>query len=77
MAEVIPLLKKAGATKVIACISHPILAKNAARNISESDLDELVVSNTVTIPEAKMALLKKKIEVINISSLIAAYLRVQ
>jgi ribose-phosphate pyrophosphokinase len=76
MLAVIPLLKKAGAKKIIACISHPILAKDAAEKLSKSDLDELVTTDTIIIEKEKMAFLKKKVSVISISSLIIPFLHV-
>jgi len=76
MVEVIPLIKKAGAEKIIACISHPILAKDAAEKISRGALDELIVTDTIVIEKEKMKFLKKKLSVISISSLIMPYLRV-
>jgi len=42
-------LKERGAKKVVAYCTHPVLSGNAAKNISESVLDELVVANTIPL----------------------------
>lgn len=76
MVEVIPLLKKAGAKKIIACISHPILAKNAAENIAKSALDELVVTDTILVSSDKLKQLHSKLTIVSVTSLISGYLRV-
>jgi len=75
MLAVIPLLKKAGAKKVIACISHPILAGVAADKIGKSDLDELVVTDTIEIEEKKRKFLENKLHVLPTVSLIGKYLK--
>jgi ribose-phosphate pyrophosphokinase len=76
MVEVIPLLKKAGAAKVIACITHPILAKDAAKNIAESELDALVVTDSILIDDAKKNLLGDKLEIISTIPLLTPYLKI-
>ena len=76
MLAVIPLLKKAGAKKVIACISHSLLVKDAAEKIAKSDLDELVVTDTVLIDDKKRKLLSKKLHTLPIASLIAPFMKV-
>jgi ribose-phosphate pyrophosphokinase len=45
-------LKDEGATKVIAYITHPILSGEAVSRITESALDELVVTDTIPLSEA-------------------------
>jgi ribose-phosphate pyrophosphokinase len=47
-------LKKHGAKSVSAYCTHPVLSGNAIKNINESALDELVVTNTIPLSaEAK------------------------
>ncbi len=75
LVEVVPLLKKAGAAKIIACITHPILAKNAAKNIAESDIDGLVVTDTVLIADEKIKTLGNKLHVISTVPLLTPYLK--
>ncbi len=46
-------LKDAGAVKVVAYCTHPVLSGNAVTNIEDSRLDELVVTDTIPLrPEA-------------------------
>lgn len=44
-------LKEQGATRVVAYCTHPVLSGNAYQNISESDLDSLVVTDTIPLSE--------------------------
>jgi ribose-phosphate pyrophosphokinase len=44
-------LKGAGAKKVLAYITHPVLSGPAIERISKSDLDELVVTDTIPLRE--------------------------
>ena len=45
-------LKEQGATKVVAYCTHPVLSGAAISNISKSQLDELVVTDTIPLSEA-------------------------
>ncbi|WP_281273349.1 ribose-phosphate diphosphokinase [Alkalispirillum mobile] len=49
LCEAAKVLKDKGAFKVVAYITHPVLSGNAISRISESHLDELVVSNTIPL----------------------------
>lgn len=73
--EVTALLKRAKAAKIIACISHPLLAKEAAKKIAESTIDELVTTDSVIIEKEKRECLGKKLTVISAVSLISSYLK--
>ncbi len=42
-------LKEKGATKVIAYCTHPVLSGNAIDNVNSSQLDELVVTDTIPL----------------------------
>ena len=45
-------LKDHGARKVVAYCTHPVLSGNAIENLSNSTLDELVVTDTIPLSEA-------------------------
>ena len=45
-------LKAQGATKVVAYCTHPVLSGPAISNLSKSELDELVVTDTIPLSEA-------------------------
>lgn len=57
-----------GAKEIYAGITHGILAKNAVENIKNSQLKELVVTNTVPVPDNKRI---DKIKVISVAKLFA------
>jgi ribose-phosphate pyrophosphokinase len=62
-------LKNAGASKVYACASHPVLSGPAIERISKSVLDQVVVTNT--IPQSEAAKNEPKIKVLSIAGLVA------
>ena len=62
-------LKEKGAKAVKAYITHPVLSGPAIERINNSDIDELVVTNS--IPLNKEAQKCRKIRVISISNIIA------
>ena len=62
-------LKDAGARKVSAYITHPVLSGPAVKRISDSEIDELVVTNS--IPLSQDAQKCSKIRVISIAPLIS------
>ena len=62
-------LKKSGAISVRAYITHPVLSGAAVKNISNSELDEVVVTDTIPLSdEAKQC---SKIRVLSLSDLLA------
>ncbi|HWX68392.1 MAG TPA: ribose-phosphate pyrophosphokinase [Steroidobacteraceae bacterium] len=66
-------LKDAGAVKVVAYITHPVLSGNAVERISESALDELVVTDTIPLsPAARGA---GRIRQLSVAELLAETIR--
>jgi ribose-phosphate pyrophosphokinase len=66
-------LKDAGAAKVKAYITHPVLSGPAIERISKSSIDELVVTNSISLsPEAEKC---SKIRVISLAPTIAECIR--
>jgi len=61
-------LKGAGAATVAAYATHAVFSGNAYNNILESELDEVVVTDTIPLPSNQFC---HKIRVISIASLIA------
>ena len=51
-------LKNSGARKVVAYCTHPVLSGPAIRNLEGSQLDELVVTDTIALSEAAKACAK-------------------
>lgn len=72
--EVAELLNRAKAKKIIACISHALLVKDAAAKIAKSNVSELIVTDSVEISAEKKKLLGKKLNVISVISLITPYI---
>lgn len=61
-------LKKAGAIKVFAAISHPILSNAACRLIEESALEKVIVTDSIPLAQEKCT---PKIVVLSIAQMIA------
>jgi len=66
-------LKKHGAGKVVALATHAVLSGPALDNINASDLDELVVTDT--IPLSNDAINCSKIRQLSVADLLAETIR--
>jgi len=66
-------LKAEGAVKVVAYVTHPVLSGPAITNISNSILDELVVTDTIPLSAAALAC--PKIRQLSIGGLLAETIR--
>ncbi len=66
-------LKENGAVRVAAYCTHPVLSGTALQRIADSQLDELVVTNT--IPLSKKARDLRKIRQVSIAELLAETMR--
>jgi ribose-phosphate pyrophosphokinase len=62
-------LKKHGANRVVACCTHPVLSGPAITRISESAIDELVVTNTIPLTQAAKD--SGKVRQLSVASLLA------
>ena len=60
-------LRKAGATNVYACCTHPVFSRSASKRITNSPIKEVVVSDTIPIQESKR---NEKITVLSMASLL-------
>jgi ribose-phosphate pyrophosphokinase len=66
-------LKEHGAEKVVAYCTHPVLSGNAISNISDSHLDELVVTDTIPLrPDARAC---ARIRQLSIAEMLAEAIR--
>lgn len=61
-------LHKAGAQKIYACCTHPVLSGPAIERIENSYIDKLVVLDTIDLPEEKKI---DKIEILSVAPLVA------
>ena len=66
-------LKSAGATKVVAYITHPVLSGAAVSRITDSELDEIVVTDTIPLREDAQAC--PKIRQLSTAELLAETMR--
>lgn len=66
-------LKRNGARKVVAYCTHPVLSGPAIQNINASQLDELVVTDTIMLSDAARAC--SKIRQLSVAELLAETIR--
>jgi len=62
-------LRENGALRIFACASHPVLSGPAVENLAKSDIEQVIVTNTIPLSEA--ARRESKIKVLSIAGLIA------
>jgi len=60
-------LVECGATEIYACCTHPIFSGNAVRRIAASPLQEVVVTDTIPIPDSKRC---DKVTVLSVAPLL-------
>jgi len=73
LCEAAAALKKQGAKKVLAYATHAVLSGNASERIAASELDELVVTNTIALTTASATC--SKIRQLNAAPLLAETIR--
>jgi ribose-phosphate pyrophosphokinase len=73
LCEAAAALKKRGAARVMAYCTHPVLSGQAIERISNSALDELVVTDTIPLREDAQAC--SRIRVLSIAGLLAETVR--
>ena len=66
-------LKEKGAKKVVAYITHPVLSGKANENIKKSELDEIIVTDTIPLQDSTRKI--KKIRQISVSDILAETIR--
>jgi len=62
-------LKKAGAVRIMACATHGVLSEPALERIANSELEEVLITDTVPLKDADSSLMEK-IKVVSIASLL-------
>jgi len=73
LCEAAKSLKEHGAIKVLASCTHPVLSGQAIERISNSELDELLVTNTISLREEVLKF--RKITQLSIADLLAETIR--
>ena len=69
LVKTVEALKDKGALKVYACATHPVLSGPAVERIEKSQLEEVVVTNTIPLPAEKRKC--KKIRTLSVGGLLA------
>lgn len=70
--EAAEALKKAGALKIMAAVSHPVLSGPAVERIQKSAIEEFIVTNSIPLDPKKK---NKKIKVLSIAPLLGEAIR--
>lgn len=65
-------LKENGASSVMACATHGVLSGSAIENLKNSVIDEVLLSNTINLPEEKRI---DKITTLSVASLVGEAIR--
>ena len=73
LCEAAAALKKRGASKVMAYCTHPVLSGKAVERITNSELDEIVVTDTIPLRDEARAC--SRIRVLSIANLFAETVR--
>jgi len=73
LCEAASALKRHGAARVLAYITHPVLSGKAVQNIEDSQLDELVVTDTIPLRSDAQAC--AKIRQLSIAEMLAETMR--
>jgi ribose-phosphate pyrophosphokinase len=63
-----------GASAIYAAATHPVLSGKAVQMIAESPIKEIVVTNTLPIPEEKAQVLGDRLSVLSIAPIVASAL---
>jgi ribose-phosphate pyrophosphokinase len=65
-------VKREGARRVLACGVHPVLSGPAIRRITSSDLEELIITNSIPLPPEKRL---PNVHVLSVAPLLAEAMR--
>ena len=68
LVEAAKALKKSGAKKIYAAITHGILSNNAVEKLNKSQIDSLMISDSIPLPKEKKS---RKIKVVSMGKLFA------
>jgi ribose-phosphate pyrophosphokinase len=69
LTKVARALKDAGAERIHACFTHPVLSGRAIDHLAQSDIEQIIVTNTIPLRDNACEL--EKIRVLSIAPLLA------
>jgi ribose-phosphate pyrophosphokinase len=72
LVEAASAVKRAGAKSIIAAITHPVLCEPAMERLKRSCIEELIVTDTIPITDAKK---DKRIKVLSVAPLLGEAIR--
>jgi ribose-phosphate pyrophosphokinase len=70
--QAVEAVKREGARRVLACGVHPVLSGPALSRLANSDLEELIITNSIPLPPEKQL---PKIHVLSVAPLLAEAIR--
>ena len=73
LVKTVEALKDSGAVKVYACATHPVLSGPAVERIEKSQLEEVIVTNTISLSAEKRRC--KKIRTLSVAKLLGEALK--
>ena len=74
IAEGAKALVAEGASQILAAATHPVLSGKAVQRITESPIRQLIVTNTLPIPDDKAQVLGDRLTVLSIAPIVASAL---
>jgi ribose-phosphate pyrophosphokinase len=75
IAQAVSVVKNNGARDVYLAFIHPIFSRNAAQRLADLPIKQIITTDTVTIPEAKLEPLKDRITILSIAPMIGEVIR--
>ncbi len=75
IAQAVNVVKQNGARDVYLAFIHAILSRNSAEKLAALPIKQIITTDTVPIPPAKMQFLKDKITIISIAPLLGEVIR--
>jgi ribose-phosphate pyrophosphokinase len=69
LTKVAQALKKAGAARIHACFTHAVLSGKAVQQLDESEIEQIIITNSIPLRDHACEL--KKIKVLSIAPLLA------
>jgi ribose-phosphate pyrophosphokinase len=75
IAQAVSVVKNNGARDVYLAFIHPIFSRNAAQRLADLPIKQIITTDTVTIPEAKLEPLRDRITILSIAPMIGEVIR--
>jgi ribose-phosphate pyrophosphokinase len=73
--QAVNLVKNSGARDIYLSFIHPILSNEGAQRLASLPIKQIITTDTVPIPEAKMKILEGKLTVLTVAELVGEVIR--